>query len=46
MIKVHVNAKQTPDSILESPVFPVFTEGVITEPFTQALQLKSKYNLR
>ena len=27
MIKVHVNAKQTPDSNIESPVFPVFTEG-------------------
>ena len=27
MIKVNVNAKQTPDSNTESPVFPVLTEG-------------------
>ena len=33
MIKVHVNAKQTPDSNIESPVFPVFTE----DPYQRTL---------
>ena len=32
MIKVHVNAKQTPDSNIESPVF---TEGPHTHTHTQ-----------
>ena len=42
MIMVHVNAKQTPDSNIESPVFPVFTGGPHDR---QALQLKSKHNI-
>ena len=32
MIKVHVNAKQTFDSNIESPVFPTLTEGSHPRP--------------
>ena len=32
MIKVHVNAKQTFDSNIESPVFPAPTEGSHPKP--------------
>ena len=43
MIKVHVNAKQTPDSNIESRVFLVFTDGPQHGPSYKGPATKTHY---